>query len=76
MDKLKNILFILVFLTINTYAFSFEHEYPPFTFDWFNTEIQVIGIGDIIPLDSGNFIEWQYDALRKAQINLFKNFVS
>lgn len=75
MDKVKNILFVLIFLTIVTHAFSFENEYPRFTFDWYNTEIKVIGIGDIIPQDSGNFIEWQYDALRKAQTNLFKNFI-
>jgi len=75
MDKLKLLLFFVVFMTVVSYGFSHDTGEGDFSFDWLNMELEVSGKGMITPSDYGNYIDWQYDATLRAQTNLFKNFI-
>lgn len=75
MDKLKNILFILLFLLVDTVSFCETGEPGLFAFDWINQELEVTGTGHIIPGKSGNLFQWQYDAVLRAQTDFMKNFI-
>ncbi len=76
MDRLKLLLFIVVFITVISYGFSHDSDEGDFSFDWLNMELEVSGQGIIIPSDFGNYIDWQYDAMLRAQTNLYKNFIA
>jgi len=44
--------------------------------DWEKGTLRVRGSSKIITRDTGNIIDWQYDAAVNAKRNLFKNFIS
>lgn len=46
------------------------------TIDWVRMEVSVVGEGSIIVKENGNPIEWQYDAVLKAQKDILKNYLS
>ncbi len=47
----------------------------PHSIHWIDMALEVTGDGDIIPADRGNYLEWQHEAVIKAQSKLMRNFM-
>jgi len=73
MDRLKRWVLILLFLLAAAHAFC---ERRGISIDWQKMELSVSGTGTVVPKGSGNTVEWQFDAARLAEQDLFKNFIS
>jgi hypothetical protein len=73
MGRVVRAAFIILLLSLFSYAHC---EDRPYRIDWKNREIVVSGISGVAPRESGNQIEWQYNASVRAKRFLLENFVA
>ena len=65
---------IFLFLTVvPVYADSVQES--GFVVDWEQMRLSISGSSQVVPQDSGNVIDWQLKASRKAEENLLRNFI-
>ncbi len=80
MGKLRILTAVFIFLFSFTMVVvrlpAGESVEQRFSIDWVGMELEVSGMGRIIPSEYGNHIDWQYGAALKAEMDLISNFVA
>jgi hypothetical protein len=74
MDRLKFFLILFVVFSAH-YLFAELPGAGSIKIDWIDMEATVVGYGAVIPGESGNMIEWQFDATRTASEDLLMKFI-
>ena len=72
--KFSVIIFILIFISLLAPVLLFgEYDYR-YAVDWEKSKLTVTGYSEILPQETGNYIDWQYRAVLDAGDKLWENF--
>jgi hypothetical protein len=74
MVELKFLIIFVVFVFVAAGGVGSEIILPH-SIHWVDMELEVTGDGDIVPTNRGNYLEWQHEAVMRAQSKLMTNFI-